>query len=110
MWENIKITSHAGKAYALRKYGDVRYFSSNPAQCYKEIRKRLEKTVKSEFKPEEIFNGRGRKRGRKGIKAKNAKLFQDDEFIYSFRDNVIFTIIKIPGKDIISDFLYNSKK
>lgn len=120
MLDNIIITPHAGKAYAKRKYNNERYFLLNPSECYEEIRQRIVNCRVSDFKPEEIFRGyrgggrrnRGRKKinGKGRIKANNAKLFQDEEFIYCVRDNVIFTIMCIPGTDKITDFLQSLKK
>ena len=95
----MRISAHAIDQYCLRKYGDCHHYISNPVR--EELEKRLAKASPSDFSPKQFFQGR--------TGTKNVTLKQDDKFIYAIKNNTLFTVLNIPGTDIISDIL-NKKR
>lgn len=98
----MEITIHAKQQYGLRVYGDLNHYLFN--ETTDEIRERVGNATPSNLDPRTFFTGRNQGgRNKKGLKAGDVTLLQDDKLVYAIRDNVIITVMNLPGKDKIGD-------
>jgi hypothetical protein len=97
----MRISYHAKQQYSLRKSLDG--FPLQGLTSEEELRARLRNAKPSKYHPRKFFNGS------RGIKARDITLYQDESLIYAVRDNVLITVLNVPGTDMVSDFIRESR-
>jgi hypothetical protein len=99
------ISSHAVEQYCLRKYNDISLYLKFPEKILIEIRSDLEGAVTSFYSPRQFFNGNHSK----GIQARDVTLLENKGLLFPIREEVLLTILSVPGEDKISDFFISLK-